>query len=105
EYGSMIRKRINEKAFHPNAAQKILKISDSLFSLIRTSVDEKEIILAITNITDKKQHLEFDTSSVGLHVRSWRDVLSEKSFSSHKGRLSFDMRPYEVLWLKAKPLN
>jgi sucrose phosphorylase len=35
-YGAMIRKRINEKAFHPNADQKILRISDSLFSLLRT---------------------------------------------------------------------
>ncbi|MDA2921418.1 alpha-glucosidase C-terminal domain-containing protein, partial [Desulfobacterota bacterium AH_259_B03_O07] len=102
QFGSMIRKRINEKCFHPNASQKILKISTSFLSLIRTSVDGEETILAITNVTDKRQHFEFDTSGVGLQVRNWKDVLSGKSFKSDQGRLSFDMEPYEVLWLKSK---
>ncbi|MDA2920615.1 hypothetical protein MYX76_14165 [Desulfobacterota bacterium AH_259_B03_O07] len=101
----MIRKRIKEKCFHPNAAQTVLKISTSFFSLIRNSVDGKEKIFAITNVTDKKQRFDFDTHGIGLQVRLWRDVLSHKTFKSHQGRLSFDMEPYEVLWLKAKPLT
>jgi glucosylglycerate phosphorylase len=101
-YGYMIKKRINERAFHPNAAQKVLEISDYLFTLMRTSVDGKEHIVAITNITDKKQFVGFDTRSVGIKAGSWCDVLSNKSFKSHQGRLSFDMEPYEVLWLKAQ---
>ena len=101
-YGYMIKKRINEKAFHPNAAQKVLEISDYLFTLIRTSVDGKELILAITNITDKNQFVEFDAGSVGIKAGSWCDVLSDKSFESPRGRLSLDMEPYGVLWLKAE---
>jgi glycosidase len=101
-YGYMIKKRINENAFHPNAAQKVLEISDHLFTLIRTSVDGKEHILAITNITDKNQFVEFDAGSVGIEAGSWCDVLSDKSFESPRGRLSLDMEPYEVLWLKAQ---
>jgi glycosidase len=101
-YGYMIKKRINEKAFHPNAAQKVLEISDHLFTLIRTSVNGKEHILAITNITDNNQFVEFDAGSVGIEAGSWCDVLSDKSFESPRGRLSLDMEPYEVLWLKAQ---
>jgi len=100
-YGAMIRKRINEKAFHPSADQKILRISDSLFSLLRTSIDGKENILTITNVTNKNQHFEFDTKGVGLTTKSWRDVLSGKTFASPGAKLSFSIGPFDVLWLKA----
>ncbi len=100
-YGGMIRKRINEKAFHPNADQKVLKLSKSLFSLLRTSVDGKEKILAITNITDKNHYLDFDISRLGLKAKSWHNILSENTFPSPEGKLSFNIGPYEVLWLKA----
>lgn len=101
-YGYMIKKRINEKAFSPSAAQRVLEISDCLFAVMRTSVDGKETILAVTNITDKKQYVEFDIGRVGIKTGSWRDVLSNKCFESRQGRLTFGMEAYEVLWLKAQ---
>ena len=100
-YGRMIRKRINEKAFHPNAAQKVLSISDALFTVVRTSTDGKETILAVTNITNKRQRLEFDAQGAGISKRKWRDVLTGKEYTTSKGRLSIGLSPFDVLWLKA----
>lgn len=51
--GKIIRARIREKAFHPNAAQQVLHVSEKVFALVRTSEDKKERILSITNIADK----------------------------------------------------
>jgi len=39
--GKIIRARIREKAFHPNAAQQVLHISEEVFAIVRTSVDKK----------------------------------------------------------------
>lgn len=99
-YGYMIKKRINEKAFHPNATQEVLRISDCVFALARRSIDERETILAITNVTDEKQSIDFDTARIGTKQGAWRDVLSNKSYDSHMQRLRFDIEPYQVLWLK-----
>jgi len=99
-YGTMIQKRIKEKAFHPNALQEVLNISTSLFTVLRTSIDGKEKILAIINITDKKQHYELNTTNANLNSKHWKDILSKKSFTSEDGKLSIDTQPYEVLWLK-----
>jgi len=96
----MIEKRIKEKAFHPNAPQHVLSISDSVFSLIRTSVDGKENILCITNITTQDQNIRFDTNEVGLKNKSWHDILTGKLFKSPNGILSLNLKPYYVLWLK-----
>lgn len=99
-YGTMIQKRIKEKAFHPNALQDVLNVSTSLFTVLRTSIDGKEKILAIINITDKKQHFELNTTNANLNSKHWKDILSEKSFTSEYGKISIDTQPYEVLWLK-----
>ena len=99
-FGEMIEKRTKERAFHPNGPQQILSISDALFSLIRTSVDGKEHILCITNITDEDQDITFDARKAGLQAERWRDVLSGKQFKSPHGVLSLNLTPYDVLWLK-----
>jgi glucosylglycerate phosphorylase len=97
----IIKKRTHEKAFHPNAPQKVLNISTSLFSILRTSEDGKEKILALTNITEKDLKFEFKPRELELEDDHWKDVLSEKAFPSENGKLSIGMEPYEVLWLKA----
>lgn len=99
--GKIIQARIREKAFHPNAAQQTLHISDQVFALVRTSVDKKERILAITNIVDKVQDLSIEAKQIGGQKEiSCRDILSGKDFVSTAGMLSLSMVPYEVLWLK-----
>ena len=99
--GKIIRARIGEKAFHPNAAQQVLHISEEVFALIRTSVDKKERILAITNIVDKVQELSIEAKEIGGQTEfTCRDILSGKDFVSTGGELSLTLAPYEVLWLK-----
>lgn len=98
--GEMIEKRIGEKAFHPNAPQRILPVSDAVFALVRTSVNGEETILCMTNITSQPQKLKIDSSNVGLTGNLWNDVLSGDSFSSENGVLFLDLKPYHILWLK-----
>lgn len=97
----MIKRRTREKAFHPNAPQKVINVSGSLFAVLRTSVDGKEKILAVTNITDRKHYCELNMTERDLYDDSWKDILSEKSFRARDGKLAFEMEPFEVLWLKA----
>jgi sucrose phosphorylase len=98
----MIQKRINEKAFHPNAAQKVFHVSNAFFTLLRTSVDRQENILAITNVTTQRQLFELDIKKEGLNAVSWCDVLSGKTFKIQNKKLSLEIEPYGVLWLKVR---
>ena len=63
---------MNIKAFHPNAAQQVLHISEEVFALVMTSVDNKERILAIANIVDKVQDLRIEAKQIR---RPTRDLL------------------------------
>jgi glycosidase len=99
-FSDMLRKRSLEKAFHPNGPQRVLRLSDSLFSILRTSVDGNENILAITNITDQKQDLKIEPGDIGINFPSWLDILRGRRIDSTRGKLDLTLKPYEILWLK-----
>ncbi len=102
QLGPIIKIRTEEKAFHPNSKQEVIDISGSLFAVIRTSTDETEKILAITNITDKKQSCEINITDLNIHENLWKDILSEKSFRTQNGKISCYIEPYDSVWLKAQ---
>ncbi|MFQ5771814.1 MAG: sugar phosphorylase [bacterium] len=97
----MIQQRIAEKAFHPNAAQQVLSISDALFTLMRSSRDGKDNILTITNVTDREQYFEICTRDLEVPADLWYDILSGNPFLTKHEKLMIHLKPYEVLWLKA----
>jgi len=100
-FGDMIAKRTREKAFHPNADQRILNLSDALFALVRTSIDEKEQILCITNITPRDQQVTMDLSSLELFSKSWLNILSDKPLSIGGSMMTLNLSPYQVVWAKS----
>ena len=99
-FGEMIEKRINEKAFHPNADQTIFQISNSFFTMLRTSVDEKEHILVVINVTDKPRHFKLRYSKLRVDAENWTDILSGGRYRFTDGEIAFHTEPYDVLWLK-----
>ena len=100
-FGDMIALRAREKAFHPNAAQRILNVSDALFALVRTSIDEKEQVLCITNITSRNQQITINLSEQGLNAKSWLDILSDQSLTAAGDTLVLNLSPYQAVWAKS----
>ena len=100
-FGSMVLKRTREKAFHPNAPQHILNISDTVFAVLRTSVDQSERILCIINITSREQRITIDLSQLESNFESLFDVLSEQTLPMDGTILELKLPPYEVVWAKS----
>jgi sucrose phosphorylase len=92
--------RIKEKCFHPHAVQTILSLSDKVFCVLRTSVDESERILAIISITNESENLVVDLNSHGLRGKSWYSILSKNTIQAEDGKLELHLEPYDILWLK-----
>jgi sucrose phosphorylase len=98
----LVHYRIREKCFHPNAPQSVISLSEKVFSVLRTSVDRQEKILAIINIINKREKLNIDLKDTGLHGQDWYDILTKKTFKAEHGRLEIILEPYDILWLKEK---
>ncbi|MCK4558587.1 MAG: alpha-glucosidase C-terminal domain-containing protein [Calditrichia bacterium] len=98
----LIHYRIREKCFHPDAPQTILSLSDKVFSVLRTSTEGQEIIMAIINITNDRESLSIDLRMHGLKGQQWIDVLTKKTYKANGDNLELNLDPYDILWLKEK---
>lgn len=99
ELGRLIIIRTRKRAFHPNSGQKILKLSNDVFALLRKSPDN-EILLALTNITDRVCHLEIPVSSTGTSNLRWFDIVSKTEFYTDEAKIYITMQPYDIIWLE-----
>ena len=98
----LVHYRIREKSFHPNAPQRVLFVSDKVFAVLRVSVDKKERIFALINISSSTQDLEINTKKHRLGNDVWRDILSRNKFQPADERIHISLAPYQIYWLKQK---
>jgi len=96
----LIRKRIKEKSFHPNAAQRVLSITEKVFAVLRTSRDNSECILAVTNVSNARQELAIDLKQCEIEFDNCIDILTNKTFTAKEGKLRLILAPYDIVWLK-----
>ena len=83
--------RSKQKAFHPNAIRKTLKLGDNFFGLKRVSTDNKQSIYCITNMTSKLQLLK-----VNKNIFYKRNLFSSK-LTKKSGKIQFE--PFQTVWL------
>ena len=100
-YCQLIRLRRRQKAFHPNAAQKILNLGDVFFAVLRTSTDGQQAVLAIHNVTERKQTVRIDISLLPkTPSNDWLDLISDKPHSISENKLILNLQPYQFTWLE-----
>ncbi|MDF1819238.1 MAG: alpha-amylase family glycosyl hydrolase [Immundisolibacteraceae bacterium] len=93
---NLIEIRRSQPAFHPNATQFTLHISDQVFGFWRQSIDRQQSIFCIFNVTDTQQNL--DLSSLNLIITDhWKDLISGEPMNDTQ--ISVTLQPYQALWI------
>ena len=93
----LIKVRTQHRAFHPNAEQKALFLSNKVFALLRTSRDTKERILALHNLSKNEVAVSLPAELVNGNAQN---IVQKKEVGLSGGKL--ELKPYEVLWLLIK---
>ncbi|NCP64163.1 MAG: alpha-amylase [Paraglaciecola sp.] len=89
-----IRKR--KPAFHPNATQFTLQLGEQIFGFWRQSLDRRQSIFCLFNISDQMQQVRLsDINLIGTDV--WFDLLSHKVLTPED--LVLDLKPYQAAWI------
>ena len=83
--------RSKQKAFHPNAIRKTLKLGANFFGIKRISTDNKQSIYCITNMTSKLQLLK-----VNKNIFYKRNLFNSK-LTKKSGKIQFE--PFQTVWL------
>ncbi len=88
-----IRKK--QKAFHPNAYKFIINLGSKFYCLKRVSLDKKQTIICITNMTSK-------TISTKLNKKflNWKDLINLNQ--KYKNMKTIELQPFQTIWLSNK---
>lgn len=92
----LVHLRQQQRAFHPNATQFTLQLGEQLFGFWRQSMDRKQSIFCIFNISDTTQSLRIADLNLIVTDRWW-DLISGHIFDETSE--TFPVAPYKVLWI------
>lgn len=95
EYIRLLRARQGIKAFHPDAAQRVLPLPDGIFGVERISLDGAQRVIALHNLTSDLKTIPLN--EVCSHKRGIVDLLHPEPPDIEEGVLH--MRPFQAVWL------
>lgn len=93
---ALIELRKAQPAFHPNATQFTLHLGDEIFGFWRQSLDRKQSVFCLNNISNVEQ--EVLLSSINLIITDkWTDLVSGMTYGIKDK--SITLMPYQTIWL------
>jgi len=93
---SLIKIRKDQPAFHPNATQFTLHLGEQVFGFWRQSMDRKQSVFCIHNISDIPQTIRISELNL-IVLDNWRDLISGFVFDESEADYTLD--PYQTLWI------
>ena len=95
----LISIRKKQPAFHPNATQFTLQLSDDFFGIWRQSIDRSQSIFCISNLTKYKK--KFSLHDINLiSTDKWFDLLKNRKISNIDSEVL--LQPYQSIWISNK---
>ena len=88
-----------QAAFHPNALQFTLHLGNELYGIWRQSIDKKQSIFCITNVTDRIVTLSLLDINLD-DSEKWYDLISQEALEDIISNI--DLKPYQTVWLSNK---
>ncbi|MGD2159210.1 MAG: alpha-amylase family glycosyl hydrolase [Anaerolineales bacterium] len=102
-YKKILHQRTNCPAFHPFGKQVVFNQNPSVFSLLRFSPNENEVVLCLVNVSDKEQPISLWLSDWQLQrITIWRDLIKGDEIKSQSDQLNIHLQPYQSCWLYAE---
>lgn len=92
----LIAIRKKQSAFHPNATQFTLHMGDQVFGFWRQSMDRKQSIFCINNISNTPQTIRVSELNL-IVIDKWHDLISSQVFD--ESLQEYTLAPYQTLWI------
>jgi sucrose phosphorylase len=93
---ALIQLRKEQIAFHPNATQFTLQLGDHLFGFWRQSMDKKQSIFCVNNISDELQTIQISQLNL-IVTANWHELIS--GMELHDDTEMLTLEPYQTLWI------
>jgi len=88
--------RKQQPAFHPNATQFTLHLGDALFGFWRQSLDRRQSLFCIHNVSCVEQRLPLSSLNLLVNQR-WRELIMDQPIEESLSE--WRLEPYQTLWI------
>ncbi len=88
--------RKEQPAFHPSATQFTLQLGEQIFGFWRQSMDRRQSIFCIFNITDEPQSIRLSDMNL-IGTDTWLDLISGHTMCLED--LEYQLAPYQSMWI------
>jgi sucrose phosphorylase len=88
--------RRKQAAFHPNATQFTLHLGQALFGFWRQSMDRRQSVFCISNISPQSQVLSLSDINL-IDTQQWQDLISGEPLAV--GESALELQPYQSVWI------
>ncbi len=92
---NLLEIRRKQKAFHPNGLRSNMNMGPKIFGFKRQSLDKKQTILCITNLSSKAQ-----SQKINYKFLKWKNLINYKS--DHIFNQKIRLEPFQTVWLSNK---
>ncbi len=99
-YVDLLRARVAEPAFHPNAEQRVLELDPGVLAVVRTSTDGESRVLCLVNVSRDEIEISLSATEAGLRPGRLADLAGGDPVNAGGGRIELLLRPYGVCWLQ-----
>ncbi len=96
QINQLLAVRNSQTAFHPNATQFTLQLGTEVFGYWRQSIDRKQSIFCISNISKKPQKIRLSDMNL-ISTEDWSDLLSQTPINSQLDDIT--LAPYQSMWI------
>ena len=93
---NLIKIRKKQPAFHPNAIQFTFNLGKNFFGIWRQSLDKKQSIFSVTNVTNIFQYLDLTELNL-IESEKWWDLISSKNLDDIKSTIA--LKAYQTVWI------
>jgi sucrose phosphorylase len=101
-YLHLLNVRREQSAFHPLAPQEVILNDPGIFSILRRSLEVRQTILCLVNVTPQARQFCIDLRSGWLSSNStWQDLIGGEKHSTTSSGLKIRLKPYQSCWLSA----
>ena len=92
--------RREQAAFHPNATQFTLHLGSAVFGYWRQSIDRRQSVFCVSNISAESQHLQLADINL-TDTEEWMDLIGGRRFQRRDEIL--ELQPYQTVWITNAP--
>jgi sucrose phosphorylase len=93
---NLINIRKKQPAFHPNAIQFTFNLGKNFFGIWRQSLDKRQSIFSVTNVTNIFQYLDLTELNL-IESEKWWDLINSKDIEDIKSTIA--LKAYQTVWI------